>query len=69
MKNYLLLCSLLAALGSSSCKKKIDFGPDEGITSRDFMNYPQSQNDPSDWTLDGTGISRKKSYSTVWASM
>ncbi|WP_022822186.1 hypothetical protein [Hymenobacter norwichensis] len=60
MKNYLLLCSLLATLGSSSCKKKIDFGPDEGVTYRDFLNYPQSQNDPSDWTLDGNWNKEEK---------
>jgi hypothetical protein len=51
---------LLVVVGSSSCKKKIDFGPDEGVTYRDFMNYPQSQNDPSDWTLDGNWNKEEK---------
>ena len=60
MKHQLLLFASLALVGFGGCKKKIDFGPNEGFTSRDFMNYPQSQTDPSDWTLDGNWNKQEK---------
>lgn len=60
MKHQLLLFSLLAVISFGGCKKKIDFGPDEGITYRDFQNYPQAKSDPSDWTLDGNWNKQEK---------
>jgi hypothetical protein len=42
-----------------ACKKDndtptIDFGPNGGITVRNYFNQPQGATDPTDWTLDGT---------------
>jgi hypothetical protein len=50
MKKHLLLLFAVGVI--SSCQKKIDFGPDEGVEYRDNVNRRQQQQDPSDWTLD-----------------
>lgn len=57
MKKTLLL--LLIASTLFSCKKKIDFGPNEGIDYRDFNNNP-GPGDASDWTSDGTWNKQEK---------
>jgi hypothetical protein len=51
---------VLTTLLFCGCKKKIDFGPDEGITYRDNNNNPVSKIDPSDWTLDGNWSKQEK---------
>lgn len=62
MKKHLLLLFAVGVI--SSCQKKIDFGPDEGVEYRDNVNRRQSQKDPSDWTLDGTWNKEEKKLFT-----
>lgn len=52
MRKYLFLLAATLALGA--CNRKIDFGPDEGVSYRNAMNVPIGYTDNSDWTLDGS---------------
>lgn len=51
MRFSLISASLLALMLFTGCRK-IDAGPDDGISYRDQLNQPIGAQDPSDWTTD-----------------
>ncbi|MCC2548379.1 hypothetical protein LJY25_18175 [Hymenobacter sp. BT175] len=60
-----ILPVILLLICLSACKKKdttptIDFGPGQGYSSRNAQNIQTGEQDPTDWTLDGSWNEQEK---------